>query len=157
MKKPCGRDPPGINNRPRRRILNREGNIEMEIILHGTKREVKQFTEEILFPVIRQKQEETEGKYFRITKDISDYWKTEKYQKVRKIRGYFPTHYYTPDPDESEAAGGDPPPEAHKAAQAAGISAQKTRRRARSYLQISGGSQDGKRNKQTRRRVKKTY
>lgn len=82
----------------------------MEIILHGTKREVKQFTEEILFPVIRQKQEETEGKYFRITKDISDYWKTEKYQKVRKIRGYFPTHYYTPDPDELEAAGGDPPP-----------------------------------------------
>lgn len=100
-----------MNKRPRRRILNRERKIEMEIILHGTKREVKQFTEEILFPVIHQKQAETEGKYFRITKDISDYWNTPKFQKVRKIQGYFPAHYYTPDPNEPEAAEGNPPPE----------------------------------------------
>lgn len=59
-------------------------------------------------------------------------------------------------PERGGKAGGDPPPEVHKAAQAAGISAQKTRRRARSYLQISGGSQDEKTHKQTRRRVKKS-
>lgn len=76
----------------------------MEIILNGHAEDVEKFLNEIILPVIRQRQAETEGRYFRITGDFSDYWKRNPNQrmKVRKIRGYFPETYYKKTPEIKE-------------------------------------------------------
>ena len=76
----------------------------MEIILKGHPEDVEKFLNEIVFPVIRQRQAETQGRYFRITGDFSDYWKrnVNPHMKVRKIRGYFPEMYYKKTPEESK-------------------------------------------------------
>lgn len=71
----------------------------MEIIFKGHADDVERFINEIILPVIYQRQNETQGRYFRITGDKSDYWRRNPNPnfKVRKIRGYFPASYYPVD------------------------------------------------------------
>ena len=47
------------------------------------------------FPVIHQRQMETDGHYFRITENTGNYKESKKGKtyKTRKIRGYFPCRY----------------------------------------------------------------
>lgn len=74
----------------------------MEIIIKGTEEEVNKFINEIIFPTVEQKQEETRGRYFRITGDFPDFWKhIPQGIKVRKIRGYFPEMYYKKAEEET--------------------------------------------------------
>ena len=71
----------------------------MEIIFKGVPYEIEKFMNEVFYPVIYQRQHETEGHYFRITEDKGDYWsrRPESGIKVRRIRGYFPGFYYPED------------------------------------------------------------
>ena len=71
----------------------------MEIIFKGRPEEIERFVNEIIYPVVRQRQKETEGHYFRITEDKGDYYSRdpEAGNKVRRIRGYFPGSYYKVD------------------------------------------------------------
>ena len=71
----------------------------MELIFKGLPEDIERFFNEILYPVIRQRQEETEGHYFRITEDKGDYYSRDPKagNKVRRIKGYFPARYYPVD------------------------------------------------------------
>lgn len=70
----------------------------MDLIFKGTKDEIEKFIEEIIYPVIRERQGETEGHYFRITDDKGEYQSRKKDNVVtRRVRGYFPGLYYDVD------------------------------------------------------------
>lgn len=71
----------------------------MEIILRGGKEEIEIFLNEVFYPIIRKRQGETLGHYFRITEDPGEYWPSRKKKSdlVRIIRGYFPRQYYPED------------------------------------------------------------
>lgn len=70
----------------------------MDIIFKGTQDEIERFVTEVIYPVIRQRQRETEGHYFRFTDDKGDYMSKKKDNiVVRRIRGYFPGSYYKVD------------------------------------------------------------
>ena len=67
----------------------------MDIIFKGRKEEIERFVNEVIYPVIKEKQKQTDRKYFRITDDKGDY-RSKKADNivVRRIRGYFPGDYY---------------------------------------------------------------
>lgn len=67
----------------------------MEIIFKGLPEDIEKFMNEIVYPVIRKRQAETMGHYFRITEDKKDYWsrKPESGTKIRRFKGYFPELY----------------------------------------------------------------
>lgn len=71
----------------------------MELIFKGKQEDIEKFVNEILYPVIRQRQDETQGHYFRITEDKGDYYSRDPKaaNKVRRIKGYFPGLYYKVD------------------------------------------------------------
>lgn len=70
----------------------------MDFIFKGTKEEIERFISEVIYPVIRQRQRETEGHYFRITEDTGEYMSRKPDNIVtRRIRGYFPGSYYKVD------------------------------------------------------------
>lgn len=71
----------------------------MELIFKGLPKDIERFFNEILYPVIRQRQDETQGHYFRITEDKGDYYSRDPKagNKVRRIKGYFPGEYYPVD------------------------------------------------------------
>lgn len=70
----------------------------MDLIFKGTKEEIEKFVNEIIYPVVRERQRETEGHYFRFTDDKGDYQSRKKDNIfVRRIRGYFPGMYYKVD------------------------------------------------------------
>lgn len=70
----------------------------MDIIFKGTEEEIEKFVTEIIYPVVRERQGETDGHYFRITEDKGDYMSRKKDNVVtRRIRGYFPGMYYKVD------------------------------------------------------------
>ena len=71
----------------------------MEIIFKGKPEEIERFVNEVIYPVIRTRQRETEGHYFRFTEDKGDYYSRnpEAGNKVRRIKGYFPGRYYEVD------------------------------------------------------------
>jgi hypothetical protein len=70
----------------------------MDLIFKGTKDEIEKFINEVIYPVIRERQGETEGHYFRITDDKGEYQSRKKDNVVtRRIRGYFPGLYYDVD------------------------------------------------------------
>jgi len=67
----------------------------MELIFHGDKADIEKFLNEIIYPVIRERQRDTEGHYFRITEDNGEYVSRKpEGMKVRRIRGYFYERYY---------------------------------------------------------------
>lgn len=67
----------------------------MDIIFKGRKEEIERFINEVVYPVIKEKQKEMSGKYFRITDDKGDYLSRKPDNiVVRRIRGYFPSDYY---------------------------------------------------------------
>ena len=45
----------------------------MDIIFKGTKDEIERFITEIIYPVVWERQKETDGHYFRITDDKGEY------------------------------------------------------------------------------------
>ena len=54
---------------------------------------------EIVYPVVYQRQNETEGHYFRFTEDDGHYFaRSPKWgYRARRVRGYFPGFYYKED------------------------------------------------------------
>ena len=70
----------------------------MELIFKGSEADIEKFINEIIYPVIYQRQYETEGHYFRITEDNKKYLSRQgRYNHVRRMRGYFPGKYYDID------------------------------------------------------------
>ena len=71
----------------------------MEIVFKGDPQEIERFINEIIYPIVYERQKETEGHYFRITMDDGVYYaRTERWlYKARKMRGYFPGFYYKED------------------------------------------------------------
>lgn len=71
----------------------------MELVFRGKKEDIEKFMNEIIYPVIHQRQVETEGRYFRFTEDNGEYVsrKPDYPIKLRRIRGYFPGLYYPVD------------------------------------------------------------
>ncbi|MBQ9212128.1 MAG: hypothetical protein IJ153_10570 [Clostridia bacterium] len=70
----------------------------MDIIFKGTKDEIERFITEIIYPVVWERQKETDGHYFRITDDKGEY-QSRRPDNIftRRIRGYFPGSYYEVD------------------------------------------------------------
>lgn len=73
--------------------------MSMYIYLKGSKEEIEKFVTEIIYPVVKERQAETEGHYFRITEDEGEYipHKKDSNTVTRRIRGYFPGMYYKVD------------------------------------------------------------
>lgn len=70
----------------------------MDIVFKGTKDEIEKFINEVIYPVIKERQKETEGHYFRITDDKGEYLsKKDDNIFTRRFRGYFPGFYYDVD------------------------------------------------------------
>lgn len=71
----------------------------MDIIFKGHIKDIERFVNEIIYPVVKQRRLETEDHYFRITEDKGDYYSRDPNStlKVRRMRGYFPGHYYEVD------------------------------------------------------------
>ena len=70
----------------------------MDLIFKGFQDEIEKFVNEIIYPVIKQRQHETEGHYFRFTADPGEYQSRKKDNIfTRRIRGYFPGLYYKVD------------------------------------------------------------
>lgn len=71
----------------------------MELILKGDPEEIEKFMNEIFYPVVYQRQRETDGHYFRITEDDGKYFaRSPKWlYRARRVRGYFPGFYYKED------------------------------------------------------------
>ena len=71
----------------------------LELIFKGSQADIEKFMNEVIYPVIRQRQGETQGHYFRITEDNGVYLmkRPDAYYRVRRIRGYFPGKYYPVD------------------------------------------------------------
>ena len=71
----------------------------MELVFRGKKEEIERFINEIIYPVIHDRQVETEGHYFRFTEANGAYVsrKPDYPIKLGRIRGYFPGSYYPVD------------------------------------------------------------
>lgn len=71
----------------------------MEIVFKGDPEEIEKFMNEIVYPVVYQRQQETEGHYFRFTEDDGHYFaRSPKWlYRARRVRGYFPGFYYKED------------------------------------------------------------
>ena len=68
----------------------------MDIIFKGTPDEIERFITEVIYPVIRERQGETDGHYFR--ENTGEYRSRKKDNIVtRRLRGYFPGSYYKVD------------------------------------------------------------
>lgn len=81
----------------------------MDLIFKGTQDEIERFVNEVIYPVIRKRQKETEGHYFRFTDDKGDYMsKKDDNIVVRRIKGYFPGSYYKVDFYADKYKNGDP-------------------------------------------------
>lgn len=69
----------------------------MEIVFKGHPSEIEKFVNEIIYPIVREKVNETNNRYFRITMDDGVYYRrSERWgYRARKMRGYFPEFYHT--------------------------------------------------------------
>ena len=74
----------------------------MDIIFKGFEEDIERFVNEVIYPVVFERQRETDGHYFRFTDNKGEYYSRdpECKIKVRRMRGYFPDSYHKGDDEE---------------------------------------------------------